>query len=46
VVNRDYRDLFAEFNDRNVEFLIVGAYALADVEALSEVSGGDTTSDR
>lgn len=29
MVNRDYRDLFAEFNARNVEFLIVGAYALA-----------------
>jgi hypothetical protein len=29
VVNRDYRDLFAEFNARQVEFLIVGAFALA-----------------
>lgn len=29
MVNRDYRDLFAEFNARNVEFLIVGAFALA-----------------
>lgn len=29
LVNRDYRDLFAEFNARNVEFLIVGAFALA-----------------
>ena len=29
MVNRDYRDLFAEFNAQNVEFLIVGAYALA-----------------
>ena len=29
MVNRDYRDLFAEFNVRNVEFLIVGAFALA-----------------
>ena len=28
-MNRDYRDLFAEFNARNVEFLIVGAFALA-----------------
>lgn len=29
MVNRDYRDLFAEFNAHSVEFLIVGAYALA-----------------
>lgn len=29
MVNRDYRDLFAEFNDREVDFLIVGAFALA-----------------
>lgn len=29
MVNRDYRDLFAAFNDASVEFLIVGAYALA-----------------
>jgi len=29
LVNRDYRDLFAEFNAQKVEFLIVGAYALA-----------------
>lgn len=29
MVNRDYRDLFAEFNAQKVEFLIVGAYALA-----------------
>ena len=29
MVNRDFRDLFAEFNERNVRFLIVGAYALA-----------------
>lgn len=28
-MNRDYRDLFAEFNARNVDFLIVGAFALA-----------------
>jgi len=28
-VNRDYRDLFAEFNVRKVDFLIVGAFALA-----------------
>src|SRR4051794_14101788 len=29
MVNRDFRDLFAEFNERSVRFLIVGAYALA-----------------
>ena len=29
MVNRDYRDLFADFNAQRVEFLIVGAYALA-----------------
>ena len=29
MVNRDYRDLFAEFNAQKVEFLVVGAYALA-----------------
>ena len=29
MVNRDYRDLFAAFNAQKVEFLIVGAYALA-----------------
>jgi len=29
LVNRDYRDLFAEFNARKVDFLIVGAFALA-----------------
>jgi hypothetical protein len=29
VVNRDYRDLFAEFNAHHVEFIIIGAYALA-----------------
>jgi hypothetical protein len=29
LVNRDYRDLFAEFNAQKVEFLVVGAYALA-----------------
>ena len=29
MVNRDFRDLFAEFNAHGVEFLIVGAYALA-----------------
>ncbi len=28
-MNRDYGDLFAEFNAQKVEFLIVGAYALA-----------------
>jgi hypothetical protein len=29
LVNRDYRDLFAEFSAQTVEFLVVGAYALA-----------------
>ncbi len=29
MVNRDYRDLFAEFNAHGVEFLIIGAFALA-----------------
>lgn len=29
MVNRDFRDLFAEFNAQHVEFLIIGAYALA-----------------
>jgi hypothetical protein len=28
-VNPDFRDLLAEFNERGVEFLIVGAHALA-----------------
>ena len=28
-MNRDFRDLFAEFNAHRVEFLIVGAHALA-----------------
>jgi hypothetical protein len=28
-VNRDFRDLLAEFNAHGVEFLIVGAHALA-----------------
>jgi hypothetical protein len=28
-VNRDFRDLFAEFNAHEVEYLIVGAHALA-----------------
>jgi hypothetical protein len=28
-VNRDFRDLFAEFNAHGVEYLIVGAHALA-----------------
>ncbi|HJQ36245.1 MAG TPA: DUF6036 family nucleotidyltransferase [Thermoanaerobaculia bacterium] len=29
MVNQDFRDLFAEFNARDVDFLVVGAYALA-----------------
>jgi hypothetical protein len=29
VVNRDFRDLFAELNAAGVEFLVVGAHALA-----------------
>src|SRR5947209_8399472 len=29
MVNRDFRDLFAEFNDHGVEFIVVGAHALA-----------------
>jgi hypothetical protein len=28
-VNQDFRDLLAEFNARKVEFLLVGAHALA-----------------
>src|ERR1051326_4494438 len=28
-MNRDFRDLLAEFNAQGVEYLIVGAYALA-----------------
>lgn len=28
-VNRDFRDLFAEFNAHGVEYLVVGAHALA-----------------
>jgi hypothetical protein len=28
-VNRDFRDLLAEFNGQGVEFLVVGAHALA-----------------
>ena len=29
MLNQDFRDLFAEFNAENVEFLLVGAHALA-----------------
>lgn len=29
MVNQDFRDLFAEFNARGVDYLVVGAYALA-----------------
>jgi hypothetical protein len=29
-VSRDFRDLFAEFNAANVEYLVVGAHALAN----------------
>ena len=29
MVNQDFRDLFAEFNAREVDYLVVGAYALA-----------------
>ena len=29
MVNQDFRDLFAEFNAQSVDYLIVGAYALA-----------------
>ena len=28
-MNRDFRDLLAEFNAHNVEFLVAGAHALA-----------------
>lgn len=28
-MNRDFRDLLAEFNDQGVEYLVVGAHALA-----------------
>jgi hypothetical protein len=28
-LNRDFRDLLAEFNDQGVEYLVVGAHALA-----------------
>jgi len=28
-MNQDFRDLLAEFNARQVEFLLVGAHALA-----------------
>jgi len=28
-VNQDFKDLLAEFNARKVEFLLVGAHALA-----------------
>ena len=28
-MNRDFRDLLAEFNAHNVDFLVVGAHALA-----------------
>jgi hypothetical protein len=28
-VNRDFRDLLAEFNAKSVEYLVVGAHALA-----------------
>jgi hypothetical protein len=29
MVNQDFRDLFAEFNGHSVDYLVVGAYALA-----------------
>lgn len=29
VVNRDFRDLFRTFNEEGVEYLLVGAYAVA-----------------
>lgn len=29
MVNQDFRDLFAEFNAREIDYLVVGAYALA-----------------
>ena len=29
MVNQDFRDLFAEFNAREIDFLVVGAYAVA-----------------
>ncbi len=29
MVNRDFRDLLSEFNAHGVEFLVVGAHALA-----------------
>jgi hypothetical protein len=29
MVNRDFRDLLAEFNAHGVEYLVVGAHALA-----------------
>lgn len=29
MVNKDFKDLFAEFNVLGVEYLVVGAYALA-----------------
>jgi hypothetical protein len=29
MVNRDFRDLLAEFNTHGVEYLVVGAHALA-----------------
>jgi hypothetical protein len=42
MVNQDFRDLFAEFNARHVDFLVVGAYALAvhgHVRATKDLDG-------
>ena len=35
-VQPDFRDLLVLLNEHGVEYLIVGAYALADIEALGE----------
>ena len=33
-LNPDFRDLFASLNGAGAEYLVIGAYALTDIEAL------------
>jgi len=36
-VQQDFREFLALLNGNAVEYLVVGAYALADLEALGEI---------
>ncbi len=36
-LNPDFRDLFASLNDAGAEYLVIGTYALADIEALKRM---------